>query len=178
MQNLPPWRLMNQAERRRYWQSQWRLGLPALSVLALLFIMTAPLIVPVPVFPHLGLLGVMVWANLRPGLMPAWLAFLLGLFADLLFGQPLGLDGTLFALAAALVRLLDLQRVDTRLFDWREALIVVSLFELGAWQLMTLAGQPIPLLPLAWQWLTTLVAYPLVVALAAMVQRRALGAMG
>ncbi len=75
----------------------WRVAVPALSVLGLLWLMTAPLLLPVPVFPQLGLLGIFVWATFQPGLMPPWLAFLLGIVADLLFAQPIGVNATLFA---------------------------------------------------------------------------------
>jgi rod shape-determining protein MreD len=82
----------------------------------------------------------------------------------------------LFALAAASVRLFDARHgYQPQLFEWRQVAIVATLFELGAWQLMALAGQPIPLPPLGWQLLTTIAAYPLVVALCAVVQRRSFG---
>ncbi len=174
--DTPPWRLLAPDERSRYWRSQWRLGVPGLSVLLLIFLMTAPLLVPVPVFPHLALLGVFVWASFQPGLMPPWLAFALGLVADLAFAQPLGLDGTLFALAAATARLAGArQGQPSGLFDWRLAIFLVLGFELGAWALMDLAGRSVPLLPLAWQLLTTIAAYPLVVAFCAVLQRRSFG---
>lgn len=40
--------------------------------------------------PHLALICVFYWAVHRPDLMPAWSVFLLGLFQDLLTGEPLG----------------------------------------------------------------------------------------
>jgi rod shape-determining protein MreD len=40
---------------------------------------------------------------------------------------------------------------------------------------MDLAGTPVPLPPLGWQVLTSIAAYPLVVAFCALVQRRAFG---
>ncbi len=173
---IPPWRLMDGAERRRYWWGHWRLAMPALSVLFLVFLMTAPLIVPVPVFPLLALLGVFVWSTFQPGLMPAWLAFLTGLVADLVFAEPLGLNATLFALAAAFVRLFEARYgAHAHRFDWAMAAAVILAFELLTWQLMGLAGQPIPLLPLGWQALTSIAAYPLVVAFCAFVQRRTFG---
>ena len=49
MRGAPPWRLMNAAERRRYWWGHWRLGVPAAVTLGLLVVMTAPLMVSVPV---------------------------------------------------------------------------------------------------------------------------------
>ena len=171
-----PWRLMNAAERRRYWWGHWRLAVPFATTLLLMLAMTAPLLVPAPVFPHLALLGVFVWATFQPGLMPPWLAFVLGLVADLLFAQPLGINATLFAGTAGFVRLFEARYGHhAHGFDWAVAAAIVIVFEAATWGLMGIAGGPIPLLPLGWQALTTMVAYPLVVALCAHVQRLAFG---
>ena len=172
----PPWRLMNASERRRYWWGHWRLGVPAATTLLLVLVMTAPLILPVPVFPQLALLGVFVWTTFQPGLMPPWAAFLIGLVADLLFAQPLGVNATLFAAAAAFVRFFEARYGHhAHGFDWGVAAGLIVVFEIATWQLMDLAGTPVPLPPLGWQVLTSIAAYPLVVALCALVQRRAFG---
>jgi rod shape-determining protein MreD len=167
---------MNAAERRRYWWGHWRLGVPAAVTLGLLVVMTAPLMVSVPVFPELGLLSIFVWATFQPRLMAPWAAFLLGLVADLLFAQPLGVNATLFAAAAGFVRMFEARYGHhAHGFDWAVAGGVVMAFELLSWQLQALAGQPIPLAPLGWQVLTSIASYPLVVSLCAWAQRRAFG---
>ncbi len=172
----PPWRLMNAAERRRYWWGHWRLGVPGLTCLLFVLVMTAPLVVPVPVFPQLALIGIFVWSTFQPQLMPPWLAFGIGLFADLLFAQPLGCNATLFAVTAVFVRVFEGRYGrHGHGFDWGVATLVIIAFEVLTTQLMALAGQPVPLLPLAWQVMTSIIAYPLVVALCAAVQRRAFG---
>jgi rod shape-determining protein MreD len=174
----PPWRLMNAAERRRYWWGHWRLGVPGGVTLFLLLLTTAPILVPVPVFPLLAPLAIFVWATFQPALMPPWLAFGLGVTADLLFGQPIGVNATLFAATAGFVRLFEARyghrgpKADWR-FDWAMAAGVIIAFELATWQLMALAGQPVPLLPLGWQVLTSIVAYPIVAQICAWAQRRA-----
>ena len=173
----PPWRLMNAAERRHYWWGHWRLAVPAVSTLLLVISMTAPLLVPAPVFPHLAFLGIFVWATFQPGLMPPWVAFQIGLVADLLFAQPLGVNATLFAATAAFVRSFEARYGHhSHGFDWVVATALVVVFELLTWQLMALAGKPVPLAPLGWQVMTTTGAYPLVVWLCGRVQRRAFGA--
>ncbi len=174
--NVPPWRLMNAAERRRYWWGHWRLGVPAATTLGLLFLMTAPLLMPAPVFPQLGVLAIFVWATFQPALMPAWAAFLIGLVADLLFGQPLGVNATLFAATAAFVRVFEVRYGQhAHGFDWGIAAAVILGFELLTWQCMALAGKPVPLAPLGWQALTSIIAYPAVVWLCGMAQRSAFG---
>jgi rod shape-determining protein MreD len=173
----PPMRLMDADERRRWWLGHWRLAVPALTCLGLLLLMTMPLASAVPLFPELGLLGIFGWATFQPRLMPPWVAFLIGLVADLLFAQPLGVNATLFAVAAGFVRWFEVRYGHhAHGFDWGVAAALVAAFEIGSWLLMDLAGQPIALVSLGWQWLTSLLAYPAVAALCGLVQRRALGA--
>lgn len=175
--HAPPWRLMNTAERRQYWWGHWRLGVPAATTLVLVLVMTAPLVVPVPLFPQVAVLSIFIWATFQPGLMPPWVGFLLGLVADLLFAQPLGVNATLFAATAGFVRFFESRYGHHgHGFDWGVAGALIIAFEVLTWQLMALAGRPVPLLPLGWQVLTSVIAYPLVVALCAAIQRRAFGA--
>ncbi len=174
--SVPPLRLMSPRERRRYWIGHWRLAVPALVTLALLLLMTAPVLLPMPVFPQLGLLGIFVWATFQPGLMPPWLAFLLGLVADMLFAQPLGVNATGFAVAALFVRSFEARYGHhAHRFDWAVATGVIAGSALLTWQLMALAGRPVPLLAMGWQVLTSALAYPPVVWLCGWVQRRAFG---
>lgn len=172
----PPLRLMSPPERRSYLFGYWRTLVPSLSVLALLLVMTLPLLVPVPVFPHLGVLAIFVWATFQPGMMPPWAAFLLGLAADLLFAQPLGINATLFASTAAFVRVFESRYGHHgHGFDWGMASLVIIVFAVLTTQLMALAGRPVPLLPMGWQIITSIIAYPMVVWLCATIQRRAFG---
>lgn len=172
----PPLRLMNGRERRAYMLGYWRAAVPALSVLVLLWVMTAPLLLPVPVFPQLGLLAIFVWATFQPGLMPPWLAFLLGIVADLMFSQPIGVNATLFAVTAAFVRVFEARYGHhSHDFDWGLASLVITIASLLGAQLMALAARPVPLPPLGWQIATSIIAYPMVVWLCAAIQRRAFG---
>jgi len=172
----PPLRLMNARERRRYMFGYWRVAVPALSVLGLLWLMTAPLLLPVPVFPQLGLLAIFIWATFQPGFMPPWLAFLLGIVADLLFAQPIGVNATLFAGTAAFVRVFEARYGHhAHGFDWGIASVIVVVTSVAGAQLMALAARPVPIAPLFWQVLTSIIAYPLVVWLCAAIQRSAFG---
>ena len=169
----PPALLMTPDERRRWYLSLWRYAVPALASMALLVLMLAPLPISLPAMPHLALMGVLVWAMLQPGLMPPWLAFCIGMLADVLFGQPLGVNATLFAVATGVMRMTG--RVFGRhgsLFDWLLVTGVLLGFALLTGPLMALAGRPTTTLPLLWQWLTSVVAWPLVVRLCAAIQRK------
>jgi rod shape-determining protein MreD len=166
---------MTQDERRRWWLGHWRMALPMLMTLALTIIMLAPVPAPVPLFPHLALLSVFCWTMIRPNLMPPLLGFALGAATDLLFGMPVGVAATLFALVVVVVRLVDRLLPERALWqDWFLVAVVVLMFEAAAVGLMAVSGQPAPLGPQLWQWLTTLMAYPLVLWLAAAVNRRLL----
>jgi rod shape-determining protein MreD len=64
---------------------------PVLSVLvASLLPVCFPLILQAPMLPPLGLMTLLAWRLLRPGLWPIWAALPLGLFDDLASGQPVG----------------------------------------------------------------------------------------
>lgn len=174
--NRPPLRLMSPTERRRFWMAQTRLALPALSTLGLMLLMTAPLPMVLPLMPPLGVLAVFVWSMFQPGLMPPWVAFLLGLAADVLVGQPLGVEATALALVAMFVRGFEARYGHhAHGFDWAMAALMLAAHALMVWILMALAGQTVALAPMGWSWLTGLLAYPAVAMLCGWLQRRAFG---
>lgn len=174
----PPLRLMDPAERRRFWLGHWRMAVPGLSALGLLVLMTAPLPLVLPLMPPLGVLAVFVWATFQPGLMPPWLGFVLGLVADVLFAQPLGVNATGFALVAGFVRWFETRYGHhAHGFDWGMAVAIMVGHALLSWQLMALAGVSVPLAPMGWGLVTGVFAYPAVVALCGVLQRASFGRM-
>jgi rod shape-determining protein MreD len=78
------------------------------SLLPQLFIASA-----VPLVPPLGFLVLLSWRLVRPGLLPVWAGFPLGLFDDLFTGQPLGSAILLWS-----ATMIALEIVETR-FPWR-----------------------------------------------------------
>jgi rod shape-determining protein MreD len=169
----PPALLMTADERRRWILSTWRYAVPALVAIAGQLLMLAPMPLQVPVMPQLGLMAVLAWAMLQPGLMPPWVAFLVGCVADLLSGQPLGVCATSFALAAGTMRLAGPSLGHYGLmFDWLAIAIILLLFMALSGPLLALAGRPVPMLPLLLQWLTSILAWPLVARSCAAIQRR------
>ena len=168
-----PYRLLGPTERVRYWRSYGERALPGVVTLALIALMTAPLFVAVPVMPNLAVLGVLVWTSFQPGLMPAWVAFLLGAASDLLFGLPLGVNATLLPATVVFVRLVELRFAEHRYArDWLFASLIVVAAAVAEWLLLGLGGVAGPLTPLLVQAATTILAYPAVVALFARIQRR------
>ena len=73
----------------------WVRHLVPFGVTMLLLLLTAiPTHVPglAAVAPMLPLMGVYYWAIYRPDLLPAWLAFVIGLLYDIIAGTPLGVN--------------------------------------------------------------------------------------
>ncbi len=89
------------------------LGVPCLTILLGSLFPMLPVIAPAPVMPPMGLLFLIAWRLLRPGLLPLWSGFFFGLFDDLYSGQPFGSGILLFSLVMIALDLLDLR------FPWR-----------------------------------------------------------
>ncbi len=153
---------------------EWRRRLiPATTVAAASLAITLPLPLAWGLMPNLALLLILVWASVQPRLMPIWAAFLLGLLHDIFTAGPFGLFGLLFPLTVLAVRAGD-GRLRTRMMrtDWLLAAILILALHVLAWQLFALIGQPQPPLPLLAQGVVTAFAFPLALALAALLHRR------
>ncbi|GAA4037857.1 rod shape-determining protein MreD [Parerythrobacter jejuensis] len=83
------------------------------SILLACLLPFLPLTSAIPILPPLGLLFLLAWRLVRPGLMPVWAGFPLGLWNDLFSGQPFGCSILLFSVA-----LLAIEAVEAR-FPWR-----------------------------------------------------------
>lgn len=167
-----PYRLLSPADRVQFWTGLLKRSLPGLSTLLLTLLMTLPVFASLPLLPHLTLLGVFIWATFQPGLMPPWVAFLLGLAADLLLGLPLGINATLLPLVTIFVRTFEARYGHhSYSFDWMVAGTVVVVFELAQWQLLAFTGTHGPFAPLLIQAATTVLAYPAVILFCARIQR-------
>lgn len=146
---------------------------PAGTVFLALLVMALPLPLAWGVMPNVALLFVSLWASIQPRLMPAWGAFLLGLFADLLFGGPIGIWALLFAATVVGVRLIETATEGhTLVFDWVLAGLLAVVAHLIAWQLLGFLGSSAPATPFLAQAALTTLAYPPVAALAARIQLR------
>ncbi len=90
-----------------------------LSILIGSLVTLIPVIATVPFLPPFGLLMLLGWRLLRPDTLPVWAAAPLGLFDDLVSGQPLGSAMLLWQLCTLTIDLVD-TRLLTRDFwhDW------------------------------------------------------------
>jgi len=100
-------------------------GIPWLSIMLFSLSPLLPVIAPAPILPPMGYLVMLSWRMLRPGLLPLWAGFPLGLFDDMFSGQPMGSGILLFSLTLIALDLLEL-RFPWRGF-WQNWLIVAAL---------------------------------------------------
>lgn len=170
---MMPWHMMDREEWVEILAQRWRMAVPALTVVVALFLMTAPIFTPVPVIPNLMLLALFVWCSFQPALMPAWVAFLIGILADFWLALPLGVNATLLPLVAVLIGVLE-RRFGHRPFglDWAIATLVAVLYQLLQWQLLAFADGAIRLGSMVPQVVATALAYPFVAWACAGIQRR------
>ncbi|MEQ1548019.1 MAG: rod shape-determining protein MreD [Chakrabartia sp.] len=90
------------------------IGIPAASVMLGSMAPILPMIATAPILPPLGLLMLLAWRLLVRELWPVWAGLPLGLFDDLLSGQPLGSSAFLWTLSFFIIDLFD------RRMMWRD----------------------------------------------------------
>lgn len=66
-----------------------------------------PIIPPSPIVPPLGFLFLLAWLQLRPGILPPWAGFPLGLLDDLMSGQPMGSAALLWSVSVLLLEFVE-----------------------------------------------------------------------
>ena len=115
-----------------------------------------------PLCPPLGLLLLIGWCQLRPGLLPPWAGLVLGLADDLVSGQPLGSAVLLWSLVVLGLELLE-YRLPWRSFhtEWLFAGALIAgalLLGLGLANLTGGASRVVLVLP---QIVASVLAWPL-----------------
>lgn len=147
-------------------------SLPWVSIMLGSLTAFLPIISPGPVLPPMAFLMLLAWRMLRPGLLPMWAGFPLGLFDDLFSGQPLGSGIVLFSLAFVALELLD-ARLPWRGFvlDWLAAAALITIYLLAA---ATISGARITEVQLAVilpQILLSIAIFPIVSRFVSMLDR-------
>ena len=147
-------------------------GLPWLTVMIGSLTPWLPVIAPAPVLPPFGFIVLLAWRLLRPGLFPLWAGMPLGLFDDLYSGQPFGSGVLLFSLTLLAIEVIE-YRFPWRgfLFDWALAAAMIALY-LALAALFSGAGlTSVQLAVIVPQLLLSVVLYPVVARLIAMIDR-------
>ena len=148
------------------------LGLPWLTVMLGSLAPWLPVLAPAPVMPPLGFVVLLAWRLLRPGLFPLWAGLPLGLFDDLYSGQPLGSGILLFSLTLLGVELIEL-RLPWRgfLLDWALAIVIIAIYLAVAALISGARLTPVQLSVIVPQLLLSVVVYPFVAHLIAILDR-------
>jgi rod shape-determining protein MreD len=145
---------------------------PWVSVMAGSVAATTLWITSAPVVPPLGLLMLIGWRQVRPGLLPIWAGLPLGLFDDLISGQPVGCAVLLWSLCELLLDGLE-QRIPWRrfAFDWFvAAALIAATIALGV-GIANLTGGATPLRLTLPQIGLSILAYPMVARMIAVLDR-------
>jgi rod shape-determining protein MreD len=139
--------------------------IPVVSVMAGSLVTIIPVIFPAGLLPPFGLLVLLGWRLLRPDALKIWSPVLLGLFDDLLSGQPLGSAMLLWTVCFFVIELIEIRLV-FRDF-WQDWLIAA-----GGIGFVLLAGRALasPLdahvdTIMALQILVSILVYPLIARL-------------
>ena len=147
-------------------------ALPWVSVAAASALTVVPAVATVPLFPPLGLLTLLSWRLLARFALRRWAAAPLGLFDDLVSGQPLGSAVLLWTGCFLVVDVAE-QRLEARDFalDWVLAAgLVAATLVLGR---LLAAPLSAPLAgPLAVQIAASVLLFPLIARAIAWVDRR------
>lgn len=147
-------------------------GTPILSVMLGSATTILPMIAVTPALPPFGLLFLLAWRLLRPELWPLWIGLPLGFFDDLMSGQPLG--SAMFLWSAMLI---GIETASGRLLwrdywqDWLIAAISIIFCLLGGFYLARLSaggGSVLVVLP---QIALSILLFPAVVRLCAILDR-------
>lgn len=147
-------------------------GLPWVSIMAMSLVTFSPVIASAPVMPPLALMTLLAWRMLRPSFFPVWAGFPLGAWDDLFSGQPFGSAIVLWSAAMLAMDVID-ERFLWRGFrqDWLAAAVLLGAYLVLASAFAGIAAHyPLPL-TIGPQALITLVLFPVVNRLVAMLDR-------
>lgn len=146
--------------------------IPSASVIAGSLLPLTPIIAQAPVLPPLGLMIFLGWRFLRPEIWPIWAGIPLGLFDDLVSGNPIG--GGMLLWTGILIALdLANNRMVWRDYwmDWVLATLALSGYILIMMVLTTLTGGGWTLIPILPQIFLTVLLVPIVLRFCARLDR-------
>jgi len=132
----------------------------------------SPVIASAPVIPPFAFMTLLAWRMLRPSFLPVWAGLPLGAWDDLFSGQPFGSAIVLWSAAMLAMDVID-ERFLWRGFrqDWLAAAVLLSAYLVLASGLAGIAAHyPLPL-TIGPQWLMTVVLFPVVNRLVALLDK-------
>jgi rod shape-determining protein MreD len=140
------------------------LAIPIASVVICSMLTTLPFLTSQPLLPPFGLMMLLAWRLMRPGLLPMWAGLPFGLIDDLFSGQPFGSGGLIWSLAMLAIEIIDTRAIWRDHFqNWFVASVLILLALLCGLMIAGLAHarpEAVVLLP---QIILSILLYPLVV---------------
>ncbi|WP_373489188.1 rod shape-determining protein MreD [Blastomonas sp.] len=127
-----------------------------------------PIISSAPVLPPFGLIILISWQMLRPGIWPVWAGVPFGMIDDVFSGQPVGSAVLLWSLVLIALDLIE-QRYMWRNYwqDWFIAMVMLILALAGGLAINTFLVSDMRVSILFPQMILTVALYPLVLRLVA-----------
>lgn len=143
------------------------LSIMVASLVPMFFIATA-----LPLVPPAGFAMLVAWRLVRPGLLPVWAGFPLGLFDDVFSGQPLGSGVMLWSLTMIAIELLD-RRIPWRSFwqDWAAAALALLAYLFASFLVSGASATTAALVALGPQALLSVLLFPAAARLVATLDR-------
>ncbi|AKM06924.1 rod shape-determining protein MreD [Pelagerythrobacter marensis] len=147
-------------------------AVPWITIILASLLPMLPIASAAPVVPPIGLMVLVSWRLVRPGLLPVWAGFVFGAIDDLFSGQPFGSGILLWSLAMIAIEAVEI-RFPWRSFvqDWLIAGLITTVYILAA-ALLSGAIPGIPLLgALVPQILLSLLVYPIIARMVSTLDR-------
>ncbi len=150
--------------------------IPALTVVIASLISALPIISMSGWYPDFAFLVLIGWRLLRSDPWPAWWATMLGLFNDLVTGNPIGLSAALWTATMLALDLAD-RRTMWRDYwlEWALAGLLVFISETVEWRIAELMSASIPFMTVLPPLLISIFAFPIVAWLIGRIDRWRLG---
>ena len=135
---------------------------PWLSILLASLLPGLPVIASAPVMPPFGLLMLLAWRQVRPGVLPIWAGLPLGLVDDLFSGQPFGSAILLWSLIMIVLDAID-ARIPWRSYwlDWLVSAGLICAYQALGLAFANMSGGSAAITVLLPQLATAILLYPL-----------------
>lgn len=148
------------------------IALPWMTIMVASVAPALPVVASAPLMPPLGFMLLLAWSQVRPGLLPVWAGFPLGLWDDIYSGQPFGSGILLWSLTIIASDIVE-ARFPWRNFvtEWLVASAFLTAYLLATLAIGNLAGGATPVSAILPQLALTVLLFPGAGRLAALFDR-------
>lgn len=148
------------------------LAIPIVTIMLASIITGMPFITAQALLPPFGLMALLAWRLMRPGLLPMWAGLPFGLFDDIMSGQPFGSAALLWSLSMLAIELIDTRAAWRDYWqDWIIASLLIMLCLLGGLWFIGLAYARPGVITLVPQIIVSVLTYPLAVRIVSRLDR-------